>query len=271
MQDKNGYKTTKIRQKSLFLIFLFIALQVGSYLVIAQEYDVSRSSNGTDPTEPRTRFDAYLARIEPLSSGYILQTTVAGAWSFKNRASIGINIPLVYADFPSSVTFEVGDIHLNGMLALYQKSNQETETFGRVSLGAEVYLNTGNVETGTGFGHYMLAPYLGFSYYPASELMITPLIEEFISLDKNESNRQRNDLSLRFNSTLTIDNVWVTLVPELVVDLLGKNKNLWTLRSSLGYMFTSKTGISAELISELAGEKRFNYLGQVSFRYLLNR
>lgn len=242
---------------------------VGSNPVFPQEYDMSQSPNGTDPTEPRTRFDAYLARIEPLYSGYILQTTAAGDWSFKNRASIGISLPLVYADFPSSVTFEVGDIQLNGLLALYQKSNQET--FWRVSLGTEAYLNTGNVETGTGFGQYVLAPYLGLSYYLAPELMITPLIEEFISLDKNESNRRRHDLSLRINSTLTIDNVWVTLVPELVVDLLGKNKNLWTLRSSLGYMFTSKTGISAELISELAGEKRFNYLGQVHFRYLLNR
>jgi hypothetical protein len=48
-----------------------------------------------------------------------------------------------------------------------------------------------------------------------------------------------------------------------VVDLVRNNKNLWTLTSSLGCIFTSKAGISAQLISELGGEKRFKYFGQI--------
>ena len=169
--------------------------------------------------------------------------------------------------FPTSETFEVGDIQLNALLAFYRPKMEGS--LDAIAFGLDAFLNTGDVETGTGFGQYVIAPYLAASFYPADEIMITPIIEEYISLDDDSTGRERNDLSFRINTTLTIDQFWVTLVPELLIDMLGRNKNLWALRSSLGYMFSERSGISAEVVSQLAGEKRFNYLGRLNYRYML--
>ncbi|UCF65248.1 MAG: transporter, partial [bacterium] len=182
-------------------------------------------------------------------------------------ASIGVKFPLVYADFPSTQTFEVGDIQVNALLALYRPRFEGS--LDALAFGLDASLNTGDVETGTGFGQYIVAPYLAASFYPADEIMMTPIIKQFVSLDKDNQGNKRNDLSLRVNTTLTIDQVWVTLVPELLIDIEGDRENLWALRSSLGFMFNPQMGVSGDFVSQLAGEKRFNYLGQLSFRYLL--
>lgn len=254
-------------QKSLCKIIVVFFLFLNMPALFAQENPSSLSPNGTDPAEPRTRFNAFLTRIEPLGSGYILETTASGDWAFKEWGSIGLRVPLVYADFPTSETFEVGDIQINTLLAFYQPKIEGS--LDAIAFGIDAFLNTGDVETGTGFGQYVVAPYLAASFYPADEIMITPIIEEYISLDDDSTGRERNDLSLRINTTLTIDQVWVTLVPELLIDMLGRNENLWALRSSLGYMFSERSGISAEVVSQLAGEKRFNYLGRLNYRYML--
>jgi len=233
----------------------------------AQNPDSTLSVNGTDPCEPRTRFDAYLARIEPLASGYILQMSATADWAFREWASVGLQVPLVYANFPSTITTEIGDIQLNALLAFYRNKNEGT--FKAAALGCDFFLNTGDVETGTGFGQYVIAPYLATSFYPAEEIMMTPIIEKYFSLNEDDANRSINDLSIRVNTTLTIEEVWVTIAPELLIDLSDEMENLWTLRTSLGYMVNPKMGFSAELISQLAGEKRYNYLGRIAMRYLI--
>jgi hypothetical protein len=164
------------------------------------------------------------------------------------------------------VTFEIGDIQLNTLFAFYRPKIEGS--LDAIALGIDAFLNTGDVETGTGFGQYIIAPYLAASFYPADEIMITPVVEQFISLDKDSTGRDHNDLSLRINATFTIEQVWVTLVPELLIDLLDQNENLWTSRASLGYMWNERSGISADVIYHIAGEKRFNYLGRLNYRYL---
>ncbi|NOQ97498.1 MAG: hypothetical protein GQ561_04965 [Calditrichae bacterium] len=248
----------------LILLFIFISLPV----LFAQDNSSGLSPTGTDPAEPRSRFNAFLTRIEPLGTGYILQTTASGDWALKEWASIGLRVPLVYADFPSSQTFEVGDIQINTLLAFYRPKIEGS--LDAIAFGLDAFLNTGDVETGTGFGQYIIAPYLAASLYPADEIMITPIVEEYISLNKDDdTGRDRNDLSIRINTTFTIDQVWLTLVPELLIDMLGQYENLWTLHSSLGYMFNERSGISADVVTQLAGEKRFRYLGRLNYRYLL--
>ena len=261
---KSHWITGHITGKLLVLLNLVLLLTNLS----AQNPDSTLSPNGTDPSEPRSRFDAYLARIEPLVSGYILQASASADWAFRPWGSVGVQVPLVYADFPSSVTTEIGDIQLNALLAFYR--NKNVGTFKAAALGCDFFMNTGDVETGTGFGQYVIAPYLTSSFYPAEEIMITPIIEKYFSLNTDDANRSINDLSIRINTTLTIEEVWVTLAPELLIDLSGDLENLWTLRSSLGYMINPRVGFSAELISQLAGEKRYNYLGRIAMRYLFN-
>ncbi len=246
------------------LFFLLLILTV----IPAQEISHPLSSNGTDPTEPRTRFGAYLGSTEPLSAGYIIQSSAMGNWAFNHWGSIGLSVPLVYADFPSSVTFEVGDLELKTLFAFYKSKKQSS--LKSIALGVDFFLNTGNVETGTGFGQYVVGPYLAASFFPSPEIMLTPIIEEFISLDKDDKGNKKNDLSLRIQTTYNFEQgIWLTLTPELIIDLLGEKANLWTLRSSIGKMINQKSGFSFDYISQLAGEKRFNYLARINYRYLI--
>lgn len=264
MRFSKSLLTTNQTVRKFAVVFNLILLLTN---LSAQNPDSTLSPNGTDPSEPRTRFDAYLARIEPLASGYILQTVASADWAFRNWGSIGVQIPLVYANFPSTITTEIGDIQLNALLAFYRNKNEGT--FKAAALGCDFFLNTGDVETGTGFGQYVIAPYLAASFYPAEEIMMTPIVEKYFSLNKDDANRSINDLSMRVNTTLTIEEVWVTITPELLIDLSDDMENLWTLRTSLGYMINPQMGFSAELISQLAGEKRYNYLGRIAMRYLI--
>ena len=250
-----------------FLNYSIIILLLAYFPLFAQASESNLTPNGTDPTEPRNRFDVRLSRIESLSGGYILQTTAAGDLAISNWGSLGLRVPLVYADFPSTQTFELGDIQLNAFWAFYQPRFEGS--LNAIAVGIDAFLNTGDVETGTGYGQYIIAPYLAASFYPADEIMMTPIIEQFVSLDKDEFDRERKDLSIRLNMTATFDEIWVTLVPEIIFDQTDRRENLWTLRSGLGYMFQPQMGISAEYVSQLAGDKRFNYLGRIAFRYLI--
>jgi hypothetical protein len=249
------------------LIFGISILSLACVPLVAQTTDSILTPNGTDPTEPRNRFDARLSRIESLAGGYILQTTAAGDLAISNWGSIGLRIPLVYADFPSTQTFELGDIQLNAFWTFYQPRFEGS--LNAIAVGIDAYLNTGDVTTGTGYGQYMVGSYLAASFYPAEEIMMAPIIEQFVSLDKDESDRERKDLSVRLNMTATFDEIWVALVPEIIFDQTDRRENLWTLRSGIGYMFNPQMGVSAEYVSQLAGDKRFNYLGRIAFRYLI--
>lgn len=258
-------RTSEHLNTLLYCLFLLLLILT---VIPAQEISHPLSSNGTDPTEPRTRFDAYLGSTEPLSAGYIIQSSAMGNWAFNHWGSIGLSVPLVYADFPSSVTFEVGDLELKTLFAFYKSKKQSS--LKSIALGIDFFLNTGNVETGTGFGQYVVGPYLAASFFPSPEIMLTPIIEEFISLDKDDKGNKKNDLSLRIQTTYNFEQgIWLTLTPELIIDLLGEKANLWTLRSSIGKMINQKSGFSFDYISQLAGEKRFNYLARINYRYLI--
>ena len=83
----------------------------------------------------------------------------------KNWVSVGLTIPLVYADFPSSSTFELGDIKLSALISLFQQPNESV--FKAIGIGGNFFLNTGDVETGTGFGQPTGSIYIASSFYPA--------------------------------------------------------------------------------------------------------
>jgi hypothetical protein len=244
------------------ILFMILTISAG-----AQENGRWVSFNGTDPTDIRSRFDANLARIDLLSAGYILELGGSADLAFSKWGSIGIRVPLVYANFPSTTTTEIGDIGLNGLVALFQKP--EGSIFKALGVGADLTLNTGDVELGTGFGQTIVAPYVSASFYLAEGLLIAPYVKEFISVDKDENGRNINDLSLRVITNYNIDPIWIRLTPELLIDLLGDKENLYTLRSSLGIMIDEYWGFSADVIYQIAGERRFEYLGQISMRYLI--
>jgi len=236
--------------------------------IYSQDSNYNVSPTGTDPTDILTRFDASLVRIDPLSAGYILELAGGGDIAITKWGSIGINVPLVYADFPSTETFEMGDIKLKALISFLQQP--EESVFKAAAIGVNYSMDTGDIETGTGFGQAILAPYITASFYVADEIMIAPFVQEFIGLEKDKSNRTFNQLDIRIITVFTFEeSIWLELTPELIIDLEGTQKKLWALRSSLGTMINPKAGFSAEFVAQLAGEKRFDYLAGISMRYLI--
>jgi len=246
--------------------FLFVILIFS--ITRAQEDNYPWTNNGTDPTEPRTRGEFDITRIEPVSAGYILEFPFAGELALRRWVSLGLTVPLVYADFPSSSTFELGDIKLSALISLFQQPNESV--FKAIGIGGNFFLNTGDVETGTGFGQPTGSAYIAASFYPAEEIMIAPILQEFISVDQSSEEKKLNELSIRIQSVFNFsEGWWVDLTPELIVDLRSVRDNLWSLRSSIGKMVNKNVGLSADFFYQLAGEKRFEYLGRFKMRYLL--
>lgn len=259
---QRGGKQSSTRIWRAIVLFMILAISAG-----AQENTPWTSPNGTDPTDIRSRFDANLARIDLLSTGYILELAGSADLAFSKWGTIGITVPFVYADFPSTVTTEVGDIGLNALVALFQKP--EGSNFKALGIGADITLNTGDVDLGTGFGQNIVAPYVTASFYPGEGLLVAPFVKEFIAIDKDDSGRNINDLSLRVITNYSFDQFWIRLTPELLIDLLKEKKNLYTLRTSLGIMIDANWGFSADIIYQIAGERRFEYLGRIGMRYLV--
>jgi hypothetical protein len=235
----------------LYVIYTIVFVTTIFSILYSQENNHPWTINGTDPTEPRTRGEIAITRIEPISAGYILEFPFAGELALKNWVSLGLTIPLVYADFPSSSTFELGDMKLSALISLFQQPNESV--FKAIGIGGNFFLNSGDVETGTGFGQPTGSIYIAASFYPAEEILLLPIVQEYISVDQNSEEKKLNELS----------------IPELIVDLRGDTENLWSLRSSIGKMVNEKVGLSADFFYQLAGEKRFQYLGRFKMRYLL--
>lgn len=253
-------------------VVLLVILLLWCLLPAAQAQEISQwlSSTGTDPTDIRTRLDASIGRVDLLSAGYILELTGSADLAFSRWGRVGLAIPLVYADLASTITTEVGDLKLTGLVSLFQQP--QGSIFKALGIGADYFMNTGDTDTGTGFGQSIIAPYITASFYPADGLLVAPLVEEFISVSNDDAEDKRNDISIRIISTYgTDDDIWVTLAPELIIDALGEKKNLYALRTSLGIMLNERTGFSADFVYQLAGERRFENLARINMRYLLPR
>jgi hypothetical protein len=250
-----------------YLIYLLV-LNFGFIHVLAQDQLDSITLNGTDPSEVRTRFDSYLGRVDPLSSGYILELGASYKLALFKWGSLGLSAPLVYADFTSSTTFEVGDIEINTLFSLYKRKSNHLD-FKAVAVGFDASLNTGDVNVGTGFGQTILSPYITATFVPAEEILISPMIKEYISVSDDEQGRDMNQVSIRIINIYNFEQgIWLDLTPELILDLKGDKKSLWTLRSALGIMINRKYGFAANYISQLAGERRFQNIVSISMRYL---
>ncbi len=243
------------------------AIMVCGVPLQSQEQARPLSANGTDPTEARSRFEANVGRVDLLSAGYIFELSAGGDFAFSRWSSVGVSAPLVYADFPSGTTTEIGDIIFNALASVIQKPRESV--FRSLAIGADFILNNGDVNAGTGFGQNIIAPYLAASFYPGEGFMLTPLIKELISLEEDENGRNVHDLSLRLLTVFSFETgFWLNLTPELIVDLNGDQKNLYTLRATFGKMVNKNVGFAGDVVYQIAGEKRFDYLARLNMRYL---
>jgi len=248
--------------KSL-LVFLILMFTLP---LIAQNKKVL-SINGTDPTESRTRIDIYIAEARFTASGDIFATKLTGDYAFANWGSIGLGIPYVYADMPSSTTFGLGDVDINFLFSLHDKNNDKL--FQAVALGMDVSLSSGDATLGTGLGQNLASPYITAAFLPADEILVAPILQEYYSFGGEDDARKIHELSIRIKNVFTLEKGhWLTLTPEVIIDFEGLYRPTYNIRSSLGYMVDENWALSGDFITHLIGDPRFSSIGRFNARYL---
>ena len=248
----------------LFTVFVFLPI-----ITQAQILDNWLTINGTDPTEPRTRIDINIAEAKFISTGDLFSTRFNADVAFIHWLSIGVGIPYYYAALPSATVSGIGDITLGFLLNVMDKKNKDV--FQAIGFGMDISLKSGDPETGTGLGQYIATPYLTVSFYPAEDVMVAPIIQEYYSFGGEPDARRLNEMSFRIRNVIsTEDGHWLALTPELIVDYEGIYRPTFTFRTSLGYMIDKNWALSGDFIFHLYGDQRFSSLGRFNIRYLFD-
>ncbi|HID40116.1 MAG TPA: hypothetical protein EYP36_11460 [Calditrichaeota bacterium] len=251
----------KNRQFSLILL-IWLPL-----LLPAQKSTNRPTKNGTDPTEPRTRIDINIAEAQFISSGDLFATRVNGDFAFTDWISVGMGVPYYYAALPSATVSGIGDISVGFLLSFMDKNNKDL--FQSIAFGFDMSLSSGDPESGTGLGQYIAIPYLAAAFYPADDIMVAPIIQEYYSFGKDAGDRRLNEMSFRIRNVLsTEDGHWLAFSPEVIIDYEGIYRTRYMIRTSLGYMFDSNWAISGDFVAHLLGDERFSSIGRFNLRYL---
>jgi hypothetical protein len=227
------------------------------------------TKNGTDPTEVRNRIDINIAEVKFTSLGDYMGIGFSGDYALTPYFSIGMGIPLVYADLPDGKVYGVGDADLNSILQLHNSKGDGA--YRRTALGLNLAVPSGDIDDGTGEGAFSLDGYVAVSYFLGDFYMITPLLESTHTFGEDSKSRRVHDLSLRVINTFSmIEGHWVEITPEAFWDLSGDKNPVYVVTSTLGIMLDDKWALAAEFLTPLAGDVGFNSIGRFSVRYLFN-
>jgi len=234
----------------------------------AQGFTYKLTANGTDPTEIRSRADLFFAQVTSRASRDLFGSQLSGTYAINPKFSAGIDIPYIYTDLSGGRQGTgIGDIGIRGKVGLYR---QKEEQFLRaVALGINLLLDTGDADQGTGSGEYAIELTLNASYSLAEEILIVPAIGTYSTLGADSSAENENELHLKFLTVLNFEEgIWISVQPELVIDLTGEYQYSLPVRMIIGYMFDDKFGLSAQYTNFVAGDDRVNYFANVDLRYL---
>jgi hypothetical protein len=101
----------------------------------------------------------------------------------------------------------------------------------------------------------------------AEELLIIPRIRYFFSVKEHRD--EIDEIRLDVDNVLSFpEEFWLSVMPELIIDLKGIRRTTMNLQSTLGKMLSAKWGVAAVFRTNLAGEPRVESRSYLSFRYL---
>jgi hypothetical protein len=251
---KNGY----------FAILLTLAMISA---LSANDKKWKLSLTGTDPTEVRDRFDFVVGEAQFTSSFNIFGINAQGYKMLLPWLSVGVKVPLLYSHADYEDKFSIGDVNLGLLASFYSKRSSTMLT--RFAFGLKYYLNTGDPDIGTGTGQQYIAPSLKAIFMTTEgDAFFAPAVEYYYSINNDPNYLKINKIALKFDGTLTFNDYWITISPQVRFDLNDVYVNTYYIASSIGKMITSKWGISADFIYRFAGEPDFDYLGRMNIRYL---
>jgi hypothetical protein len=250
-----------------FLLILILYATLTDNL-FGQSFEYKLTSNGTDPTEIRSRADLYFARVISRASRDLFGSQLSGTYAFDQQFSAGMDIPYIYTDLSDGrQTMGIGDISIRGKIGLYRQ--KEDQFLRAVAAGFGLILDTGNADQGTGLGDYAFTLTLDASYSIADEILITPTIESYSTLGSDSSAANEHELHIKFLTVINFEEgIWISIRPELIIDLTGEYQYSLPIRMIAGYMLSTQFGVSAQYTNFLAGDERVNYFANVDLRFL---
>jgi hypothetical protein len=252
------------------IIFISILLfySILSTKIYGQEFEYKLTPNGTDPTEIRSRADLFFAKVTSGASRDLFGSQLSGTYAFIQQFSAGLDVPYIYTDLSGGRQGTgIGDIGIRGKVGLYRQKNEQF--LRSVAAGVRLLLDTGDADQGTGRGDYAIELNLNASYSLADEILIVPAIGTYSTFGADSSSANENELHLKFLTVLNFaEGIWISLQPELIIDLTGEYQYSLPVRMIVGYMLDSEFGLSAQYTSFVAGDDRVNYFANIDLRYL---
>lgn len=248
--------------------FIVIVLMILAGNLSGQNFEYKLTNNSTDPTEIRTRADLFFAQITSRASRDLFGSQLSGTYAINRQLSAGLDIPYIYTDLSGGRQGTgIGDIGIRGKVSLYR---QKQEQFLRaVAAGLKLSLDTGDADQGTGRGEYAITATINASYTLADEILIAPVIESFSTFSGDSNAADAHELHFKLLTILNFEEgIWISIQPELIIDLTGEYQSSYPLRTIIGYMLSKKFGLSAQYTHFMAGDDRVNYFANVDLRYL---
>jgi hypothetical protein len=223
------------------------------------------TTNGTDPTEIRSRVDIFLAQLTSLANSDIMGTTIAGDYAFTDWLMAGADIPYIYARFSGQASTGIGDMRIRMIARMYRA--EKTDLVKAVAGGIAVHLDTGDADRGTGIGQTIIIPNIAVSLILADELLIIPQLRYLFSV--KEYDNEIDEIRFQIDNVIDFSQeIWLSVMPEMIIDIKGERLTTYNLKSTLGKMLDEHWGISAVFTTNLYGEPRVDSRSHLSLRYL---
>jgi len=251
-------RQSKSKMTIIYAIILYFCINVN---IAAQ----GLTPNGTDPTEIRSRVDIILAQLTSLANSDFIGTTIGGEFAFNDWLSAGADVPYVYARFSGKTSTGIGDIRLKILTSIYRAG--QFELLKAVAGGIEFHLDTGDADRGTGIGQTIVIPHITGSIQLADEFLIIPRIRYLFSVKEHRD--EIDEIRLDIDNVLAFpEEIWLSVMPELIIDIKGVRQATFNLQSTLGKMLDRNWGISAVFTTNIFGEPRVESRSYFSLRYL---
>lgn len=259
----------------LLLAFLLTVAALGQTSEELSANDVRRF---IDPTQMISGVD-YSFQANFLDKGGELYThRVAPFWAVNNWTGFWADVPLLHSAIPGrSGPAGIGDTRL-GWGAVLREDLDHRFTAG--AFWMEALAPTGNAETGTGFGTWVLAPGGGIAVNPTDKFPIFVTGNYLHSIESlrgplsEVTEEQIDDLRVR-SIELNIETFhilpkgfYLAALPSFVFNF-NQDLNFFTLGVGAGRALNKRVAIVGGYVHSVAGQRTFNQAFTVGLSFLL--
>jgi hypothetical protein len=267
-------------RNSLVLLIVLLAAQV----CLGQEEDIDPSR----PTNLYTNIDFNFEIQDHPGDGDLYGLNIIPAIAFNDQNKLDAEIPILRTAYEDTGnTTGIGDIRLRYFYVPYNADDSD-HWFTAAGLSVDVYLPTGDEETGHGAGSTLLAPGVTFGVRAASWLDIFPILSYQHSFGAgrwepggtdpggvipppDESDEEVDMRGVRAEAILVAPlprDAWIQIIPLYSRNLVNGDHAL-NVRVMLGKMLNTKNALQFEYQREFVNQRSLQNMIRIAWSYFL--